>query len=138
MRPSNLVLLSIALATAAAAETGAPSLKIFGGFAPGLWQAVPLDNDTRAHQSTAPMCLNTPDTLIRDGAGASDGCGYTVVEDVAESATVTYACKTSGAGRTSLKLVGDHYRVEAQGFTNREPFENTSDYRRVGACPTAK
>lgn len=134
MRFSALTLAALVIATAAAAETGAPSLKVFGGFAPGLWQAVPLDNDTRAHQNTAPMCLTSPAALIRNGAGPSDGCGYTVVEDVDASATVTYSCKATGGGRTSLKRVGDHYRIEAQGFTNREPFETTNDYKRVGDC----
>lgn len=137
MRPSFLILGALAIATAAAAETGAPSLKVFGAFTPGLWQPEGRDADSRAAVGAKPICLAAPAALIRDGASPADGCGYTVIENADASATVTYACKVTGGGRTTLRIVDGHYRVEAQGFRNREPFETTVTYTRVGDC-TAK
>ena len=135
MRSTMLLLTAAALATAAAAETGAPALKIFGTFSPGLWLIEGRDNESRLHVADGKgICLASPALLIRDGAGPADGCGYTVIEDQPVSATVTYACKAAGGGRTTLRVVDGHYRVEAQGFRNREPFETTVDYHRVGDC----
>ncbi len=134
MRPSVLILGTVLLAAAAAAQTGAPSLKLFGTFLPGQYQVDPRDQDSRTHVAARPICLTTPATLIRDGASPADGCGYTVVDNSEKAATVTYSCKTEGAGRTTMQAVDGHYRVQAQGFRNREPFETTVDYHRVGDC----
>lgn len=135
MRPSRLILCTAVIAAAAAAQTGAPPLKIFGGFAPGQYRIEARDSDSRTHVADGrSICLAAPAALIRDGAGPGDGCGYTVVENSDKAATVTYSCKISGAGRTTLHLVDGHFRVEAQGFRNREPFETTVNYHRVGDC----
>lgn len=134
MRPSVFIACTAFIATAAAAQTGAPSLKVFTTFTPGQYKVEPRDQDSRNQIAARPICLASPAALIRDGANPADGCGYTVVDNSEKAATVTYSCKMTGAGRTTMQTVDGHYRVQAQGFKNSMPFETTVDYHRVGDC----
>lgn len=108
-----------------------PALKLFEGhFQPGLWQMTPRDG-----QAAAPQCLATPDKLVHTGHSTANGdCGHTIVEDGADRATVTYACKGQGYGRTSIRRDGSGYVVDAQGIDGRDPYELRGTYRRVGGC----
>jgi hypothetical protein len=140
VRPKHLIL-SCALAAAFAA-TGlaapAPGLKLFEGFAPGLWQITPLDPDSKQRwPNGGSECLLSPGAMLRAGAENVDvgTCGYTVVENGPDRATVTYVCPGTASGRTTLRRSGDAFKVDAQGFANKQPFDMTGEYRRVGSCP---
>jgi hypothetical protein len=48
---------------------------------------------------------------------------------------VQYDCPMQGWGRTSIKLADPAgYKIETQGIAGREPFAQTLDARRTGAC----
>lgn len=133
----GLSILGLGAAGAAAAPAEAPALKLLGDFRPGLWQMTPLDPDSRLRLPQGRTeCILSAGTLLRGGADGVDAtsCAYTVIEDGADRATITYVCRGSGSGRTTLRRDGDAYRVDAQGFTHRQPFELRADYRRVGSC----
>ncbi|MDO9490106.1 MAG: hypothetical protein Q7J32_17155 [Sphingomonadaceae bacterium] len=126
-----LCLSSVGLLAAAAPV---PSLKLFDGFRPGMWQMTPRDS-AGSPGTVAPRCLANPDRLVHTGHSSANGdCGHTVVEDGADRATVTYVCKGQGYGRTSIRREGDGFIVDAQGIDGRDPYELRGEYKRVGDC----
>lgn len=132
------LVLGLGFIGSAALAAGTPALKLLDGFQPGLWQMTPLDEDSRMRMPQGRAeCILTPGTLLRAGADGVDAnsCSYTVVENAADRAAVAYVCRGSGSGRTALRRVGSSYRIDAQGFANRQPFEIRGEYRRVGSCP---
>jgi hypothetical protein len=129
-------LASLAAAGTLAAAAPAP-LKLFSsGFQPGLWQMTPTDSDGRMRAPNGQaQCLISPEALVHAGhSSAGDDCGHTVVEDGADRATVTYACKGRGSGRTSIRRADDGFVVDAQGIDGGNPFEMRGRYKRVGSC----
>jgi len=137
VRRNTLLLALIPLGLLAAAAP-VPTLKLFGsGFEAGQWKMTPMDADGQARDPNgAAQCFASPDAFIHAGNSSAGGadCGYTVVEDGADRATVTYSCKGKGNGRTTIRREGNSYLVFAQGIDGREPYEMRGRYERTGGC----
>jgi hypothetical protein len=130
------VLVPAALILTAAA---APSLRVFSGdgFTTGMWRATPLDADSQSRAPTGKaQCLADPAALVHAGFSAATGdCTYTVIEDTASQATVTYVCRGQGTGRVEVRKVdAGSFTVDARGISGREPFETRAEYKRTGDC----
>jgi hypothetical protein len=112
-----------------------PPLAMFAGtrFEPGAYQLSMID-PPQAQPRTA--CIAHPDQLVRLRHAAIEGCTHLVVENAADRATVHYDCPAQGWGRTTIQnMKADGLRIETQGIADRQPFEQTLNARRVGACP---
>ena len=130
------ILASVAAFGLLIAAAPAP-LKLFSsGFQPGLWQVTPIDPDGRMRAPNGQaQCLISPEMLVHAGhSSAGDDCGHTVIEDGADRATVTYACKGRGSGRTSIRRADEGFVIDAQGIDGGNPFEMSGRYKRVGSC----
>lgn len=117
-----------ALAVPAAAE--APSLVLLARLEPGLWQL----RDREAQSPPRSICIGDARVLLQLRHERFD-CAHFVVEDTAQSATVTYRCGGAGNGRTVLRReTGRLVQIDTQGVAGGGPFSASYEARRIGAC----
>lgn len=120
-------LASAILLLAAGPAGAAPPLAALGDWRPGLWQARPQG----VGAGSTPQCLSSPDPIL---TGGSAGCQFSVIEDAADSAVVTWRCP-GRSGRTSLRRDAEYlHSVHVQGLEAGRPFGHRAEWRRVGDC----
>lgn len=118
----------MAVAVPAAAE--APSLALLQTLEPGLWQL----RDREAQAPVRSICLGDARILLQLRHERSD-CAHFVVEDSAQTVTVTYRCGTAGNGRTTIRRETARLaQIETQGHAGGAPFSAIYEARRVGPC----
>ncbi len=120
--------LTLPLLMMAAAPAGAlPGVQALADWRPGLWQA-----RAQGSNAGAPQCLSSPEPVLTGGGGGA--CQFTVIENEADSAVVTWRCP-GRSGRTSVRRDAEHlYSVHVQGLEAGRPFGHRSEWRRQGDC----
>ena len=128
----SLTLASAALSVLLPSVTwaqGVPELKALQGFAPGAWQVTAIGS-----ASSSSQCLADASVLLMGGRPGGQ-CGFSVIADDADSATVTYRCEGGRSGRTVIRRdTKGLFTVDAQGLESGRPFQNRSEWRRSGSC----
>lgn len=95
----------------------------------GRWLITSVDRHT-----SAPLCIASPEVMLTGGRPHA-GCAFTVIQDEADSATVTYRCPGGRQGRTSIRRDAQNiYMTDAQGVAHGLPFGERAEWRRTGAC----
>ena len=116
---------------AAPAPARAPGLAALREVEPGQWLLRDRDATSGGHA----ICIASGDELLMLGHRGAN-CTRRVIEDTAESLTVTYQCQGSGAGRTAMRIeTARLLAIETQGVNGGRPFDHSYQARRVGTCP---
>ena len=85
------------LFASASAVAEAPPLRALSDWQEGRWLITSIDRHT-----SAPLCIASPEVMLTGGRPHA-GCAFTVIQDEADSATVTYRCPGGRQGRTSIR-----------------------------------
>jgi len=98
---------------------------------PGLWELKMRDGGRSER-----LCLNDGRRLIQL-RHPQVACRQFVVEDAANSVTVSYTCNGQGTGRTRLRFESPRLlQIASSAIANKLPFDVVAEARRVGSCTT--
>lgn len=134
-------ILPIALAAAAAGLALLPAAfasPISGGsdllqqLDKGMWQFRPLGGSSAA--GVAQLCVTDSKQLAQIQHGNS-ACSQLVVKSSPTSVTISYSCRGSGQGLTTIRRETDRLiQIQSQGIRNNAPFSFSVEARRTGSC----
>lgn len=113
------------------APAQAPNLMALSKINPGQWEIRPRTPGAKAEK----ICIrNVTQLMMLEHRGAKCGAPY-VIENKANTATVSYSCGARGHGRTTIKTEsGDLIQLNTQGIDNNAPFSFAAEGRRSGSC----
>lgn len=118
-----------ALFLAAPALASAPPLKALSGWRAGQWRVSELGGHPAAAQ-----CVGNPEAVLLAGR-SNASCRFSVIQDDANVAVVTYRCGDGRQGRTEIRRdTGDLLTVDAQGVESGRPFASRTEWARAGHC----
>lgn len=127
MRIPTALLAALILTAPAVAAT--PSIKALSGWRAGQWRVAVLGGHPAAAQ-----CVSSPATMLLAGR-ADASCQFSVIQDDASSAVVTYRCGDGRQGRTEVRRdTGDLFTVDAQGVEGGRPFASRTEWAHAGKC----
>lgn len=121
--------IAAALAIAAPAFGGGPSLAMLDQLAPGRWEM-----RDRAGTVVARVCVASGRKLVQlRHPGRS--CESFVLKDTAGEIEVQYTCPGQGYGRTRIRRETNRLiQLDSQGIVDGLPFDLSVEARRVGDC----
>lgn len=111
-----------------------PAVKVFaqGAFRPGEWAL-----RRAGRPADRRLCVLTPERMARAGYFENQDCTYTLLENDADRATVSYRCE-GGWGLTEIRRdARDLYTIDAQGLRDGQPFARRAELSRTGDCKEA-
>ncbi len=113
------------------APAQAPNLVALSKINPGQWEIRPRTPGAK----TEKICIrNMSQLLMLEHRGTKCDDPF-VIENKANSATVSYSCGARGHGRTTIKTEnGNLIQLNTQGIANNAPFSYAAEGRRSGSC----
>lgn len=110
------------------AQADSAALQALKSIERGQWQ---LREGTGAPRQ---LCLGDPSALLQIQHG-NIPCTHRVVENSANTATITYSCPGHGHGRTRISVETPRLvRIDTQGVADGMPFAAELEGRRTGTC----
>jgi hypothetical protein len=98
----------------------------------GMWNLRAVGSAAAA--SGSQLCVADPKQLVQIQHGAAS-CSHYVVRSTPNSVTISYSCKGSGQGYTTIKKETSRLlQIQSQGIHNSSPFSFSVEGRRAGAC----
>jgi hypothetical protein len=95
----------------------------------GEWQVRP-----KSGGEARTVCLSDSRTLVQVRHPKSI-CSNFIISNEPRQAVIHYTCPGAGHGRTSLKMETPRLvQIESQGIASNNPFQETYEARRIGAC----
>ncbi len=99
----------------------------------GMWQLRALGSGSAAVPANQ-LCVADPKQLVQIQHGTTP-CSHFVVRSTANTVTISYSCKGSGQGLTTIrKESGRLLQIQSQGIRNSAPFSFSVEGRRAGGC----
>jgi hypothetical protein len=81
------------------------------------------------------MCVADPRMLAQIEHRSNAQCSHFVVRSSATSVTISYSCKGTGQGLTTIRKETDKLiQIQSQGISNGSPFSFSVEGRHGGAC----
>lgn len=133
LKPALAAMLAIATcATGLAAQTDAPGL--LQSLERGLWQLRAIGGGAST-AAPSQLCVADPRSLVQIQHGANSHCSHYVVRSTATSVTISYSCKGSGQGLTTIRKESPRLiQIQSQGISNGAPFSFAVEGRRSATC----
>jgi len=98
----------------------------------GLWQFRPIGSSSAPGASQ--LCVTDPKQLAQIQHGSS-ACSQLVVKSIPNSVTISYSCRGSGQGLTTIRRETDRLiQIQSQGIRNNAPFSFSVEGRQQGSC----
>jgi hypothetical protein len=111
-----------------AADPAVP--KALAGLEPGQWELRSRDPGEPVRR----LCIHDFQTLIQM-RHQGQSCRHFVVENLTESASVTYNCPRTGHGMTVVRMETVRLvQIDSQGVEDGFPFALNLEGRRIGTC----
>lgn len=115
-----------------AAQADAPDL--LQSLERGLWQLRAIGGGASA-AAPSQLCIADPRALVQIQHGVNSQCSHYVVRSTATSVTISYSCKGSGQGLTTIRKESPRLiQIQSQGVSNGAPFSFAVEGRRSAAC----
>ncbi len=117
--------------TVGAGAADAPPLAALDRLPIGEWELRAMGKE----EETRRICVRNPRQFLQI-QHAGNQCRQFVVNDTAQSVSITYECAAAGGGRTDLRIeTARLIQIRSQGVANGAPFSLAMEGRRLGACP---
>ncbi len=125
----GLVSLVGAASPPASSRASYQDLALISSLEAGEWQV-----RSKSGGEARSVCLGDSKTLVQVRHPKAI-CSNFIIANEARQAVIHYTCPGSGHGRTSLKMETPRLvQIESQGIASNNPFQETYEARRVGAC----
>lgn len=122
--------LAVALAGAATAQGGGPSLAMLDRLEAGRWEIRLREPGNPSER----MCIANGRRLIQLRHQDAT-CERYVIQDAPNDVVVQYTCRGKGYGRTHIRRETSRLvQIDSQGIAEGLPFEFSAEARRVGDC----
>lgn len=119
-------------ATGIAAQGDAPDL--LQSLERGLWQLRAVGGGVST-AGTSQYCVADPRMLAQLKHGANAQCSHFVVRSTPTSVTISYSCKGSGQGLTTIRKESPRLiQIQSQGIHDGSPFSFSVEGRRSAGC----
>ncbi len=100
----------------------------------GLWQLRAVGGGTST-VGNSQLCVSDPRMLVQIQHLNNPQCSHFVVRSSPTSVTISYSCKGSGQGLTTIRKESPRLiQIQSQGIHNGAPFSFSVEGRRSAAC----
>ncbi|HEX4874071.1 MAG: hypothetical protein ACK4SJ_03930 [Sphingorhabdus sp.] len=100
----------------------------------GLWQLRAVGGGTST-AAASQLCIGDPRMLVQIQHGSTTLCTHYVVRSTPTSVTISYTCKGSGQGLTTIRKESPRLvQIQSQGIKDGAPFSFSVEGRRTATC----
>lgn len=100
----------------------------------GLWQIRAVGGGVSS-AGVNQICVGDPKLLVQLRHGSVTNCNHLVVRSTATSVTISYSCRGSGQGLTTIRKESPKLiQIQSQGIYNGSPFSFSVEGRRSAGC----
>lgn len=130
----RVALLGALAGISVSAPAQAPSLAMFQRLEKGLWELSERDRAGARHVVQS-VCLGDARRHLVQVQHPSSDCSQYVISDQPDQITISYSCRNTGQGRTSVRAETSRVvQISTQGFLNGQPFSQSLEGRRIRSC----